>query len=146
MTTAKPLVKQVDHIIIRVDDSSSDQLFSLLSDTLQLPVAWPLAPYPAFKSGGIFAGNVNLELLTVGSQPVRSSRPTTGAHLYGLAFEPLLKSTVLGTICNYPQSTTQAKHGFSDIGGMKLYSIAPTIHVDLSCIKQVVPGNHRRQP
>src|SRR2546421_3749731 len=88
MTTAKPLVQQVDHIIIRVNASSSDPLFSLFSDTFQLPVVWPLASYPAFKSGGIFAGNVNLELLTVGSQPVGSARPTTGAHLYGLAFEP----------------------------------------------------------
>ena len=88
MTTAKPLVQQVDHIIIRVDDSSSNQLFSLLSDTFQLPVAWPLASYPAFKSGGIFAGNVNLELLTVGAQPVGSSHPNIGAHLYGCAFEP----------------------------------------------------------
>src|SRR5947209_4883951 len=31
MTTAKPLVQQVDHIIIRVNASSSDPLFSLHS-------------------------------------------------------------------------------------------------------------------
>ena len=88
MTTAQPLVKQVDHLMIRVDDSSSHQLFSLLSDTLQFPVAWPLTLYPAFKSGGIFAGNVNLEFLTVGSQLVRPSRPSSSACLYGCAFEP----------------------------------------------------------
>jgi len=53
MVTAKPIIKQVDHIIIRVDDSSSDQLFALFSDTFQLPVAWPLASYTSFVSGGI---------------------------------------------------------------------------------------------
>jgi hypothetical protein len=88
MTTTKPLVKQVDHLMIRVDDSSSHRLFSLLSDTLQFPVAWPLTSYSSFKSGGIFAGNVNLEFLTVGSQLVGPPRPPSGAHLYGCAFEP----------------------------------------------------------
>jgi hypothetical protein len=90
MATAKPIIKQVDHIIIRVDNSSSDQLFALFSDTFHLPVAWPLASYTSFVSGGIFAGNVNLELLTVDSQPAQSSHTTTHAHLYGLAFEPCL--------------------------------------------------------
>jgi hypothetical protein len=81
MATAKPIIKQVDHIIIRVDNSSSDQLFALFSDTFHLPVAWPLASYTSFVSGGIFAGNVNLELLTVDSQPAQSSHTTTQAHL-----------------------------------------------------------------
>ena len=88
MTTAKPLVKQVDHILIRVDDASSHQLFSLLSDTLQFPVVWPLTSFSSFKSGGIFAGNVDLEFLTVGSQLVGPSHPPSSAHLYGCAFEP----------------------------------------------------------
>jgi hypothetical protein len=88
MTTTKPLVKQVDHLMIRVDDASSQRLFSLLSETLQFPVAWPLTSYSSFKSGGIFAGNVNLEFLTVGSQLVGPSRPPSSAHLYGCAFEP----------------------------------------------------------
>lgn len=88
MTTTKPLVKQVDHLMIRVDDASSHRLFSLLSDTLQFPVAWPLASYSSFKSGGIFAGNVNLEFLTVGSQLVGPPRPPGSAYLYGCAFEP----------------------------------------------------------
>lgn len=88
MTTTKPLVKQVDHLMIRVDDASSHRLFSLLSETLQFPVAWPLTSYSSFKSGGIFAGNVNLEFLTVGSQLVGPPRPPSSAHLYGCAFEP----------------------------------------------------------
>ena len=88
MTTTKPLVKQVDHLMIRVDDSSSHRLFSLLSDTLQFPVAWPLTSYSSFKSGGIFAGNVNLEFLTVGSHLVGPPRPPSSARLYGCAFEP----------------------------------------------------------
>ena len=88
VTTAKPLVKQVDHILIRVDDASSHQLFSLLSDTLQFPVVWPLTSFSSFKSGGIFAGNVDLEFLTVGSQLVGPSRPPSSAHLYGCAFDP----------------------------------------------------------
>ncbi len=49
MTRAKPLVKQVDHLILRVDEATAHQLFALFSETLQLPAAWALASYPAFK-------------------------------------------------------------------------------------------------
>ncbi len=57
-----PLVKKVDHIVVQTDDPKG--LFDLMAETLGLPVAWTLAVYPGFSTGGIHAGNVNIELLT----------------------------------------------------------------------------------
>lgn len=57
-----PLVKQLDHLIARVDDAQP--LVTLLSEMLKLPVAWPLRSYPAFTSGGITLGNLYLEILS----------------------------------------------------------------------------------
>jgi hypothetical protein len=80
-----PLIKAVDHLTIRVDDAHYDQLFGLLTDTFQLPVAWPPSErYPGdpvgFKSGGIAAGPIPLELFRVGP------RPLAQAQLYSIAF------------------------------------------------------------
>lgn len=38
-------------------------LFSLLTETLGLPVAWPLKPYPSFQSGVVALGNLYLEII-----------------------------------------------------------------------------------
>jgi hypothetical protein len=82
-----PLVNGVDHVTIRVDDAHYDHLFGLLADTLQLPLAWPASErYPdeavGFKSGGLVAGQINLEIFRVG--PLSLAQ----AHLYSIAFEP----------------------------------------------------------
>jgi hypothetical protein len=85
-TKTRPVVKQVDHIAIRVDDPG--YLFSLLADVFRLPVAWPLGSYGMVLSSGIFAGNVNLEVVRFGP-PQASVAPEVGdARLYGIAFEP----------------------------------------------------------
>jgi hypothetical protein len=53
-----------------------------------LPTAWPLGVYPGFTTGGVFAGNVNLEMLkfdaSAGDLP--QTRPVT--FIYGIVFEP----------------------------------------------------------
>jgi hypothetical protein len=82
----KPIVARVDHVIVQTSDA--DALFAFLSDTLQLPVAWPLRSYGYFKSGGVFAGNVNIEVL---QQP--SGEQAQGPRLMGIAFEPAESAT-----------------------------------------------------
>jgi hypothetical protein len=71
MNVPPTLFKQLDHVIARVQDPRP--LFDTLTVTLGLPVAWPLASYPAFQSGGVALGNVYLELMQCG--PQRKSRP-----------------------------------------------------------------------
>ena len=66
MDTSRPAVKQLDHIMARADDPQA--LFSVLSETLGLPVAWPLKSYPAFQSGGVTLGNLYLEVIHSGSR------------------------------------------------------------------------------
>lgn len=65
MNADNPLINQLDHLIVRVDDPKP--LFQLLTTTFQLPIAWPLRTYPAFTSGGVTLGNLYLELLSCGS-------------------------------------------------------------------------------
>ena len=84
--TTQPIVKQIDHIAIRVDDPH--YLFALLSDTFQLPVVWPIASYDWILSGGVFAGNVNLEMVRYGSAQDSSASEVSTARLFGIAFEP----------------------------------------------------------
>ena len=64
MAELRAVVKQLDHVIARVDDPR--RLFSVLTETLGLPVAWPLASYPAFQSGGVALGNLYLEIMQCG--------------------------------------------------------------------------------
>jgi hypothetical protein len=83
----KPILRQVDHILIESRDPAA--LFAFFAETLQLPVAWPMADYPGFSSGGVSAGNVHLEVLrfAAGSEPAPAKR--SAARLIGLALEPL---------------------------------------------------------
>lgn len=77
-----PLVRRIDHIIIRVDDSRYDDFYSLMADTLRLPTPWPPTEHPTMRSGGIFAGNVDFEILYIPSEQI-----TEQAKLYGIVFE-----------------------------------------------------------
>lgn len=66
MDTSRPVLKQLDHLMARVDDPQA--VFSLLTETLGLPVAWPLKSYPAFESGGVALGNLYLEVIRGGAR------------------------------------------------------------------------------
>ncbi|HEX7312700.1 MAG TPA: hypothetical protein VF297_02200 [Pyrinomonadaceae bacterium] len=66
-----PVFKQLDHLIARVEEPA--RLFETLTGALGLPVAWPLASYPAFQSGGVALGNLYLEIMQCGAR--RPSRP-----------------------------------------------------------------------
>jgi hypothetical protein len=59
-----------------------DKLYAFLTETLQLPVAWPLAMRGTVASGAVGFGNVNVEVIKFPEQ--RSSH----VHLVGFGFEP----------------------------------------------------------
>jgi len=75
-----PAVRQVDHILVESSDPKA--LFSLFTESLQFPVAWPVSENRGYVSGGVGAGNVNLELFRY------ATRNIPGARYSGLAFEP----------------------------------------------------------
>jgi hypothetical protein len=77
-------VKQLDHMLARARDPRP--LFKLLSETLQLPVAWPMRSYPSFTSGGIGLGNLYLEILSCAPQSGSSSN-SPDARFAAVAFE-----------------------------------------------------------
>jgi hypothetical protein len=81
-----PPVKQIDHILIRVNDPR--RLFSFFADTLQLPVAWPVATYKGFTSGGVGVGNVNVEVIRLDDGKDSPPAEPADARLIGFAFEP----------------------------------------------------------
>lgn len=85
MSDQRQTVKQLDHLIVRVDDPQP--LFKLLTETLKLPIAWPLRSYPSFKSGGVTLGNLYLELLSCAPQRDSSSGNSTDARFAAIAFE-----------------------------------------------------------
>jgi hypothetical protein len=77
-----PVVRRIDHLILRVDDRCYDEFYSLFADSLRLPTPWPPTEHPTMRSGGIFAGNVDFEILYVPSDHI-----TDQAQLYGIVFE-----------------------------------------------------------
>ena len=86
------IVPQVDHIIISADTvEDAKTLWSLFSEHLKLPVAWPPAQYEGFFSGGVNAGNVNLEFVysrDESVEPHSTGQPSTNARFSGLGLEP----------------------------------------------------------
>ena len=81
-----PVIRQVDHILVESRDPKP--LFDFFAETLLLPVAWPLAESAGFLSGGLGAGNVNLEFFRTPSRAPASARKDARARYAGLAFEP----------------------------------------------------------
>ena len=88
-----PIVRQVDHILVESGDPRA--LFSFFAEVLQLPVAWPLAESQGYTSGGLGAGNVNLEIFQYADRKNAPARRIPQAHFAGLAFEPYALSNAL---------------------------------------------------
>ncbi len=83
MPALAAIVKRIDHVVVRVDDPGP--LFGLLAGPLELPVSWPIQSHGWYASGGIFAGNVCLEIARLGRG---RGRAAGSAHLFGVALEP----------------------------------------------------------
>ena len=77
-----PAVRRIDHIIIRIGDERYDDFYALFAETLRLPTPWPPTDHPTLRSGGVYAGNVDFELLYVPGSHLRDQ-----AQLYGVVFE-----------------------------------------------------------
>jgi hypothetical protein len=80
------IVKRVDHVYVPLQDARRG--FPFLTETLVLPVTWPFRDFGGFASGGVFVGNVNLEVAQGSSRRAYSS-PLEPARVRGIAFEPL---------------------------------------------------------
>ena len=78
----RKVVRQVDHVLI--SSSQPNALFALLTQTFELPVAWPMSDYGGFVSGGVALGNVNVEVLSAAGPAGGVAR----ARFVGLALEP----------------------------------------------------------
>lgn len=77
---ASPPIRQIDHIMIRT--GNPHELYAFFTETLQLPVAWPItSPRAGVTTGGVGFGNVNLEAIQF---PGQDAQP----RLVGLALEP----------------------------------------------------------
>lgn len=91
-------VSKVDHVLLEVKEPEA--LHSFLVDVLQLPVAWEYQEYVGFASGGVFAGNTNLESVYYTDNPDPS--------IVGFALEPNEPTYVLldylnGMNIKYPE-------------------------------------------
>lgn len=81
-----PVVRQVDHILVESGDP--DALFGLFTDTLQFPVAWPMTDSQGYMSGGLGAGDINIELYRHTDREKKPPSKSALARYSGLAFEP----------------------------------------------------------
>ncbi len=79
--STSPPIRQIDHIMIRTGDPRA--LYTFFTETLELPIAWPLtSPRAGATTGGAGFGNVNVEAIQFPGQT--DPRP----RLVGFAFEP----------------------------------------------------------
>jgi hypothetical protein len=76
------MVKQVDHILLNLENPR--ELFDFFAQELKLPVVWPYQEYGNAASGGVFAGNVNLEPIFFQG---KHETLTTSSRIIGLALE-----------------------------------------------------------
>jgi hypothetical protein len=76
-----PPIRQIDHIMIRT--GNPHELYAFFTETLQLPVAWPItSPRAGVTTGGVGVGNVNVEAIQIPGQ--KDAQP----RLVGFALEP----------------------------------------------------------
>ncbi len=83
---APPPVRRIDHIMIRADDPG--KLYEFFTETLRLPVAWPLATRGGVTSGGVGFGSANVEAIQFPGQ-----KPSN-AQLVGFGFESSLSESL----------------------------------------------------
>ena len=65
---AEPPIRQIDHVMIKADDPR--EVFAFFTETLGLPIAWPLEERGGVVSGGVGFGNVNVEAIRFPGQKI----------------------------------------------------------------------------
>lgn len=81
----RAICRSIDHVMLRTQDT--EPLFSLLAETLQLPVTWPLQHSEFASFAWIHVGNTHLEIWAAKSNadlPADCRLPL----IHGLALEP----------------------------------------------------------
>jgi len=74
-------IRQIDHVMIRT--GRPQELYAFFTETLELPVAWPMtSPRAGVLTGGVGFGNVNVEAIQFPGQTDNQPR------LVGFAIEP----------------------------------------------------------
>jgi hypothetical protein len=82
--TTEP-IRRIDHVSVLVADPQP--LFSVLTTTLGLPVAWPIGQFVGFTGAGVGVGNVPLEIIRFA--PRRRSRIPLDRGELAVALEPI---------------------------------------------------------
>ncbi|HLG00360.1 MAG TPA: hypothetical protein VI916_07805 [Acidimicrobiia bacterium] len=80
------IIRQVDHVIISA--GSPEPVFELLTGTLGLPASWPIGGNDDLSSGGVYAGNCNIESAAFAADNPIAHPAGTPPTIAGLAFEP----------------------------------------------------------
>jgi len=88
-----PIIRQADHLLIETRDPKG--LFDFFAGMLLLPEAWPISGNQGFMSGGVSAGNVNIEFFRYAGQKKSPGRTAAAARFAGIAFEPYPLSSSL---------------------------------------------------
>ncbi|MBS1983811.1 MAG: hypothetical protein JST16_06540 [Bdellovibrionales bacterium] len=92
MTNDLPLAKRVDHLMIEHETPAA--LFTLFSEQLALPIAWPFKDFGGYESGGVCAGDINLEFIRFKESDPRYEK-LNAARITGLALEPAFDFAIL---------------------------------------------------
>lgn len=77
----RAVVSHIDHFV--VEDSQAEELFKLFTDQFRLPTIWPMPSYGSFRSGGVYFGNVVVEVGHFGN-----AADTGHAQWAGIVFAP----------------------------------------------------------
>ncbi|HRI37363.1 MAG TPA: hypothetical protein PLO50_02285 [Nitrospira sp.] len=80
MAIMDPLIRGVDRILIHTQDV--ERVFARFRHEFGLPIAWPLADCGLLVSGGLYAGNMTIEIGRF------TGLGLPGTWLYGLGFAP----------------------------------------------------------
>ncbi len=107
-----PVVAKIDHIVVKTEDPG--QLFSAMNGLLGLPVAWPIANYPGFTTGGIHTGNVNIEIIKFDEA---QKAPSSDAGIFGIVFEPTPLGENISELKNRGVSPGDPEPQYSKING-----------------------------
>lgn len=81
------VIRQVDHVVIRWD--RPEPVFELLRGALGLPVSWPIGGNDEFSSGGVYAGNCNLESAAFVEGSLAAHPKAAPPDVAAIAFEPV---------------------------------------------------------
>jgi len=76
------IIRQADRILIESNDPEA--LFTLFTETLHIPVAWPMRDHGTYTSGSVNAGDVTLEFYSYGTSRIAGSQ----ARYTSLFLEP----------------------------------------------------------